>query len=515
VRLVTAPGLRQARAPATSTDRADRQPGFERWPIAIIAIGFVLLELAVSARYGIHRDELYFLACAHHLAWGYVDQPPFVPFVAWLANVVVGPSAVALRFLPALAGGATVVVTALMARQLGGGRTAQVIAALAAATSPVLMSTFHLLSTSAFDTFFWSVLVLIALRILGTGDQRLWVLYGAIGGIGLLNKLNIGFLAVVLVLCIAFSRQRQLLWTPYAMGGAALAAALFLPDLIWNASHDWAQVAMLRTLHQENSGLGVSLSFVPDEVLVVGPVLAFLWIGGLVRLLRDRVGRPIAVTYLILLAWFVLSGAKPYYLAGMYPALFAAGGVFAQDRILARHKSGRLRGWVALMLAGAVLALPLALPVLPASTLPQGAWEGQINKDLSATVGWQTLVAQVAEIAEHLPAQERSHLVIFTGDYGAAGAIDRYGNQYRLPTAISGHNNYWWWGPGDAPDHSTTIAINLSRSYLKTIFSRVIRVGSVRTPRNIWTEERGDPIFLCSGQIESWALAWPNARHYG
>ena len=257
----------------------------------------------------------------------------------------------------------------------------------------------------------------------------------------------------------------------------------------WNASHNWAQIAMLRSLHQENSGLGVSISFVPDQVLVVGPALAFLWIGGLVRLLRDRVGRPIAVTYQILLVSFALSGAKPYYLAGMYSVLFGAGGVFAQDRLVARNKPGRLREWVALMVGGAILALPLALPVLPASTLPQGAWEGQINKDLSATVGWQSLVGQVAEIAGHLPAQERSRLVIFTGDYGAAGAIDKYGNHFKLPPAISGHNNYWWWGPDDAPDHSTTIAINLSRSYLETIFSKVVRVGSVGTPRNIWTEE--------------------------
>ena len=380
--LITAPDLRRVGAGTAQTNGPDRPPLVARVPVAIIALGFVLLELAVSARYGIHRDELYFLACAHHLAWGYVDQPPLVPFVAWMADAVVGPSAVALRFLPALAGGATVVVAALTAREFGGGRTAQTIAALAGATSPVLMSTFHLLSTAAFDTFFWSVLTFIAFRVLRTGDQRLWLIFGAITGIGLLNKLNIGFLAGALVLCIAMSGQRRILRSPYAVSGAALAVALFLPDLIWNAGHQWAQITMLHSLHQENSGSGASLSFLPDQIVVVGPALAFLWIGGLVRLWRHPVGRPIAATYLVLLVWFALSGGKPYYLAGMYPVLFGAGAVFAEDRLVAKHKPGRLRGWVVLMLAGAVLAVPLALPVLPASTLPQGAWEGNINKDL-------------------------------------------------------------------------------------------------------------------------------------
>jgi len=170
---------------------------------------------------------------------------------------------------------------------------------------------------------------------------------------------------------------------------------------------------------------------------------------------------------------------------------------------------------VALITAGGVLALPLTLPVLPVSALAKGPWEGSINKDLSATVGWESLVGQIAKVSATLPAVQRTHLVIFTGDYGAAGAVDLYGDRYGLPLAISGHNSYWWWGPGSSGNGATTIAVDLPRSYLQTIFSEVIPAGSVATPNGVWSEERGDPIWICRGQKLPWAQAWPNTRHYG
>jgi hypothetical protein len=221
-----------------------------------------------------------------------------------------------------------------------------------------------------------------------------------------------------------------------------------------------------------------------------------------------------AVAYLVLLAVFTLTGAKSYYLAGMYFVLFAAGGVWAEARLLAHRPPKGVRGWVALMLAGLVFALPLTLPVIPESALPKSPWESNINKDLSATVGWPQFVRQVATVADRLPAGERDRLVILTGDYGAAGAIDLWGHAYGLPPAISGHNNYWWWGHASAPDDSTTIAVNVPASFLRTMFSDVRTAGTVRTPDNIWTEERGDPIWVCSGQKTTWSAAWPSVRHY-
>ena len=484
-------------------------------PVLCIAAGLVALELAVATRYGFHRDELYFLACARHLAWGYVDQPPFVPAVARLTTALFGPSVVGLRVLPALAGGAAVVFTGLMARELGGGRKAQVLAALAAATSPQVLAGFHLLSTAAFDLFFWSAITLLVVRVLRTGDERLWVAVGAVTGIGLLNKLNIAFLLVGLASGLLLGGRGRALRSVWLWAGAGLAFAIWSPNLIWNAQHGWAAFAMLRSLHQENSTLGASLGFIPSQFFVVGPVLIVLWLGGLRHLLRQPFARPLGVTYLILLVVFTVTGAKSYYLAGMYFILFAAGGSWAEERLDARRPPRGIRGWVALMTVGLVIALPLALPVLPATALAKGPWEGSINKDLSATVGWQSLVAQIAEVSASLPAEQRAHLVILTGDYGAAGAVDLYGRSYGLPNAISGDNSYWWWGPADARNGSTAIAIDLPQPYLQSIFSEVTSAGTVMTPDGVWSEERGDPIWVCRGQRLTWAQAWPGAKHYG
>jgi hypothetical protein len=486
-------------------------------PVSVTAITMCTLELLVAGRYGFHRDELYFLACARHLAWGYVDQPPLVPAVARAVLVIFGPSVFWLRVLPALAGAGTVYVSALTARELGGRRTAQLIAGVAAATSPQALAAFHLLSTTVFDMFCWSVITWLVCRMLRTGDTRLWVAIGLLSGIALLDKLNVLFLILALLVGLAFSTQRAVLRSPWLVVGAGLVLLLASPDIAWNATHQWAQLSMTHSLHQENSTLGASLAFIPEQFIVVGIVLAWVWVPGLVWLVRNRRVGPLGVAYLVLLALYALSGAKSYYLAGMYYVLFAAGGVAIEARLASRptdqaRRSVRCR--VALIVLAAVITLPLTLPVLPQRVLASGPWEGSINKDLSATVGWRQMVTQLSVVADRLPSSQRSRLVIFTGDYGAAGAVDLYGPAEGLPHAISGHNNYWWWGPGGAPDRSTTIAINLSRTYLLTIFIQVRYEGHVKTPGGAWTEERGDPIWLCTGQYRSWTEAWKLARHY-
>ena len=508
----------------TSTPKGDRPveardlAPFAWVPVSVTAAAMCTLELLVASRYGFHRDELYFLASAHHLAWGYVDQPPLVPAVARLALIIFGPSVFWLRALPAMAGGATVVISALTARELGGRRIAQLIAGMAAATSAQALAAFHLLSTTAFDVFFWSVITLLVSRMLRTCERRLWMAIGLVTGVALLDKLNVLFLVAALVVSLAVSPQRQLLWSRWLAVSAALALLLASPDIAWNATHQWAQLSMAHSLQQENSTLGASLTFIPAQFIVVGIVLAWVWVPGLMRLLKDRRVRSLGVAYLVLLVLYSASGAKPYYLFGMYYVLFAAGGVAIEERLAARpaeqrRKSVRLR--LAIMVAAAAVSLPLTLPALPEGTLAVGPWEGSINKDLSATVGWPQLVTQVAIVADRLPNSERYRLVIFTGDYGAAGAVDLYGPEDGLPHAISGHNTYWWWGPGHAPDRSTTIAVNLTRSYLLTIFGKVQYEGQVVTPNGVWTEERGDPIWLCTDQRLSWTAAWPLARHYG
>jgi hypothetical protein len=516
---------RTATTPAIGSDGAGRSGTPELWKPGVFAaaIAFVALELGMSARYGFHRDELYFLACARHMAWGYVDQPPFVVAVAWLATHLFGTSAPALRVFPAVAGGATVVLTALMARQLGGRKLAQLLAAIAAATSPQVLATFHLLSTASFDMFFWAALCYLVLRWLLGGESRLWLAIGALAGVALLNKLNVGFLLVSLASGLLLGGRARDLVNRWTVAGILAAVAIWSPNIDWNARHHWAAISMMHSLHSENSSLGASIGFIPSQVIVVGPFLIALWLPGLRRLLRLDQLKPLGIAFLVAVGLYTLGGAKSYYLAGFYFLLFAAGAVQAERRAEASVEStggpqvpARATGrWMLVMLAGLAVALPLTEPVLPQSALPIGSWESNINKDLSATVGWPDLVRQIAAAADTLPEQQRATLVVFTGDYGAAGATDLWGSRYGLPHAISGHNNYWWWGPAGARNGATTIAINLPRSYLLTIFTDVTPAGVVQTPGHVWTEERDDPIWICRGQKTTWAAAWPAARHYG
>ena len=482
-------------------------------PLLVVAAAFVALELAVAARYGIHRDELYFLACARHLAWGYVDQPPFVPAVAWAAGHLFGPSAVSLRVLPALAGGASAFITAGMARELGGERRAQVLAALAAATSPQVLGATHLLSTAAFDIFFWACITWLVLRLLRTNDQRLWLALGAVSGVALLNKHNVLFLLGALGVALLFSR-RDVLRGPWPWVGAVVALVIWSPNVIWNAQHDWAAVEMTRSLHKENGGLGASIGFIPSQLIVVGPVLAPFWIAGLRRLLKDGFAKPLGVAYVVLLVVYAISGAKPYYAAGVYFVLFASGGLWVERRIEEGHVRS-FRRWAIAMVVGVVIAVPLTLPVLPVTDLAKGSWQGDINKDLSATVGWKRVVRQLGDIAATLSPAERPRVVVYTGDYGAAGAVDLYGHDFGLSRAVSGHNNYWWWGPPRGADGATVIAVSLPASYLRTVFDQVLPAGKVDTGFGVWSEERGAPIFICRGQRSTWAAAWPAAKHYG
>ncbi len=497
-------------------DQSDPEvPPLQLRPVLGIAIAFVVLELALAARYGFHRDELYFLACARHLAWGYVDQPPLVPAIAWVITHVIGSSVVALRVLPALAGGSTVVLSAAMARELGGGRRAQVLAALAAATSPQVLAAFHLLSTTAFDLLAWAAVCFVTLRILRTGDRHWWLVVGAIAGVGLLNKLNVAFLLFGIAVGLVCTGRSRMLADRWVAAGTCIAFVLWSPNIWWNATHDWAALSMLHSLHQENGGVGAVAGFIPSQLVVVGPVLVLFWLAGLRHLLRTPTGRPLGAAYLVLLVVFTFGGAKPYYLAGMYFVLFAAGGVWAESRLVQRRPPQGIRGWVVLMLVGGIAALPLVLPVLPQGDLAKGPWEGRINKDLSATVGWQPFVGQIARVSRSLPPDERKNLVVFTGDYGAAGAIDLWGSEVGLPTATSGHNSYWWWGPPRGHDDATTIAVNLSRSFLLTIFADVRPAGTVTTPGGVWSEERDDPIWICTRQRSTWRHTWADARHYG
>jgi len=482
-----------------------------------IAAVLVALLLLVAGRYGYHRDELYFLVASRHLAWGYVDQPPLTPALAGLARLLFGDWLPGLRLLPALAVGALVVVTGLIARELGGGRAAQLLAAACVAASGLTIAVGHLHSTTTYDVLLWAVGLLLLVRLLGTGERRLWLAVGPVAGIGLLNKASVAQLAgVVLVGLLADREARRLLASRWLLAGGAVAAALWAPYLAWQAGHGWPQLAIFADLRATDGGLGAGLTFLPFQLLMTSPLLAPVWVVGLLALLRGgwaRPWRPLAIAYLLLVAFYTLVGGKPYYAFGFYPVLFAAGAVW-----LARWRERRGQGGLPLrrllpaVAVAAALPLPLLLPVLPASTLGVVA---QVNEDAGETFAWPTYVAQVLRVRDGLPPAERAGVVAVTGNYGEAGALARYGGAWGRDAVFSGHNSFWWWGPPGG-DGRVVIVVGYAdgRAFLQRRFRSVTLAGRLDNGQGIDNEEQGQPVWVCRGLTGTWAASWRDWRHY-
>ncbi|MGE5286984.1 MAG: glycosyltransferase family 39 protein [Micromonosporaceae bacterium] len=502
--------------------------------ITLIAAAAFAVEMAVSARYGYHRDELYFLVAGQHPAFGYVDQPPVTPLLARASAAVFGNSPEALRVLPALALAALVVITASMSRILGAGRTGQLLAALAAATCAEYLGALHLLTTTAPDLVCWAVMLLLALRLLASEDPRWWVAIGAVAGAGSEAKWNIGFLAVALIAGLAMTRARGLLASPWLLLGAAVAALLAAPDIAWQAAHGWPQLAVFRGLNQA-AGHN-RLVYWPAQVAYTGVALTPVWVTGLVWSMRSphaRRFRPVGIACALTIVLQFILGGKPYYPGAAFTFLFAAGAT-AVERWLA-HRGGqgsaqgpaqgserapaRVRARVgpatlaaAAMLVSAAPALPVALPVLPARTLHTVPLQ-KINYDLAETIAWPRLVALVAREYDSLPPSQRRRTTILTANYGEAGAIRRYGPAMGLPGAYSGANNFWLWGPPPAFD-TAALAVNTDPAVLRAEFTRVRLIATFHNGLGVRDDEEGARIYLATGLRRPWAPAWPAFRDY-
>ena len=479
----------------------------------LIAGAVALLLIAFSSGYGYHRDELYFLAAGDHLAWGYADQGPLAPLIARAMSEIAPDSLIVLRIPSALAAGATVLLTGLLSRELGGGSRAQAIAAACAAVGVIVLFTGHLLSTSTFDLLAWTALTWLAVRAIRTGEDRLWLLAGAVLGVALLNKPLPAFLALGLLAGVAISGPRRLLRSPYVWLGAALALVLFAPWLIWQADHGWPQIDVSRSIARgESASSEAWWAIVPFQFLLISPLLAPVWIAGLVRLFRDpgvAEFRFLAWAWVILAVVFMATGGKPYYLAGLLPALLGAGAV-SVDRWLERgRRSWRIAALTSALALSAVIDVAISLPVLPAEdSEPVIA----MNEDVGETMGWPAFARTVAGVYRELPDPDRA--VILTRNYGQAGAIERYGPDLGLPRAYSGHNAFWYWGPppdGAAP----VIAIGLPADELTSQLTGCRLATRVDNGLDIDNDEQRTQIHVCSGPRRSWSEEWPDLERLG
>ena len=475
----------------------------------LVAAAAFCLELAVSARYGYVRDELYFLASGRHLALGGVDQPELTPLLARLDVFVTGNTLIGLRALPALGFAAMVLLTASMARTLGAGRRGQFIAALATACCAEYLGAMHELTTTAPDFVCWTVALLLVTRLLRSGDPRWWLAIGAAAGIGMTAKWNIGFLVAGLLLGFALSpAARPLLRSRYLGYGAALFAVLAAPDFAWQAMHGWPNFAVFHAL--QTGAWKNRAQYWPGQVLYTSIVLVPLWLRGAAWSLRSTLYRPVGIAAVaVICAQFALGG-KLYYPGGVYTFLFAAGATALCTRPALGTRP--VRGRAAVYCLAAVVSSLISLPLLPAAALARFPVQ-KINYDLGEEIGWPSEVEVLASVWRSLPSSEREHATLLTGNYGEAGAVDRYGASFGLPHVYSGANNYWLWGPPPVTD-TTAVAIDVDPALLRQEFKHVAQVATYHNGLGVSDDEEGATIYVATGLRSSWATAWPAFKNF-
>lgn len=462
------------------------------------------LTLAVANQYGWHRDELYFLASSRHLALGYVDYPPMTPLLAAAVQLFAPGSLVALRALTAVAGAAVLVLTALIARELGATTRGQAWAALSLLISPVFLGANGLFHTTTFDQLTWAAALFLFARLLRGGAQQLWIAIGAVIGVGLETKFTIAGLPVVMFLALLASSRRNLVASPWPWLGAAVALVLFAPNLAWQATHEWISVQY--TLSHRGRTEGPAAYWL-QQLFVLGLPLIVPGVAGLVALRKDPRFTPLVYVVVGAELLFFATGGKSYYPAPVYPVVYAAGAMWLDDRLRSPLAVGAS---IAAAAAITVVSLPLLLPVLPARAMvSSGIWKSQPG--WGEMIGWQDLVKQTATVYQALPADQRANAIILTGNYGEAGAVDLYGPAYGLPQAVSRHLSFWYWAP-PRMDPPTAVVLGFDSGHIATYFDTCRQAGTVTNEYRLANQEYGGPILVCTNPRQPLWKVWASLQ---
>jgi hypothetical protein len=487
----------------------------------------LLFHLVTAGRYGIFRDELYYLACGEHLDWGYVDQPPLIALVACIARHLFGNWLVGLRLIPALAGAATVWLTGRLAREMGGGAFAQALAALAVIAVPIFLVMHHWLTMNAFEPLIWLGCVWCFVRAVNRDDVRYWIWFGVLAGLGMENKYTIAFFIFGLVVALIVTRDRRSLATKEFWIGAAIAFLILLPNLIWLAHHHFPFLELMHNIRRTHRDvIRGPASFIADQAVIMNPMLFPLWIGGLIWLLFSHSGaryRSIGLSYIVILAMFILLRGKNYYVAAVYPMLFAAGAI-GFEKISAGDWRWSRAIYVILVLGSITALAPTVSPIFS----PEGAIgyqkklgfeppkaenqrTGPLPQYFADEFGWEEMARETARIYNALSLEERARTAIFANSYGQAAAIDFFGPRLGLPKVICNHQSYWLWGPRDY-DGGTVIVLGSDGSGDREHFRSVEVAG--RTDHPYSRRDEHFDIFLCRGFTGDLQKAWVEMKKF-
>jgi len=516
-----------------------------------LALLFAAIKLAIHVAanlweshigYGYFRDEFYYIACGRHLAWGYVDHGPVVAVQARVSELLFGRSLAGLRFLSALAGAGRVFLTGILAWALGGRRPAQGLAMLGVLLAPQYLGIDSFLSMNSFESLFWMTCLLALILMLKYESEprakRLWLVFGIASGIGVLNKPSMTFFLIALLLALLVRPQRRLLASGWAVAGVALLLLIALPNLFWQAHNHWPTWEFLRNGQIGNKSIRLSpLGFTVKQIVNLGPLLSFIWIAGLWRLLRRSAERWIGLTYIVFFLIMLAMHAKDYYLSPIYPVLFAAGGVawearFPRRRLVVANSAFAFPLYATLVILLGIFALPLSLPLMPpaewlAYTKATGLYGINGNSETASSgplpqfyadrFGWQEEVDQIQRVFDSLPPERQKVTGIVCENYGEAGAVDFLGRN--LPPALSGQNNYFLWGPRGYNGDSLIVVERTTREHLLNFFDNVEVVGHTGTTYSMPFEHK--TIFLCTGlklmdngRRFSLLDQWPSKKDY-
>ncbi len=493
----------------------------------------LLIHLLLSNRYGYFRDELYFLDCGRHLSWGYVDHAPMIGLISRIALLLSRgePMLPALRIFPAMAGALLVALTMLITSRFGGDRFAQGLAGLTVVLVPIYLGIDSILTMNAFEPLFWMGCVYVLIRIIQTENSRLWIWFGVLAGLGLMNKHSTAFFGVAVVIGLLLTEQRREFAKPWIWLSGAVALLIFLPNLLWQILHHFPTLEDLHNVQVTGKNVVLPpLKFVQQQLVVMHPVFSLIWIAGLWHFLlgRGTKYRLLACIFLVFFVLMVVLHGKDYYVIPIYPMLFA-GGALALEGALGRWRVTEGKLWPKALVVGVVIATgailaPLMLPLLSPDhyvaymrklgltpTRREVHEHSQLPQLFGDQMGWPELVGEVAAIYNALPPQERSKTAILTGNYGEAGAIDMFGPKYGLPTALSEHQTYFYWGTHGFTGNNL-ITLQYGADDLSRMCDSVEQVG-VHFEK--WgMEEENQPIYFCRGLKTPLAETWPAHKHW-
>jgi Dolichyl-phosphate-mannose-protein mannosyltransferase len=483
-----------------------------------IAAIVALVHVLTNNHYGFHRDELQFLSDALHLDWGFVPYPPMTPVLERIGLATFGVSLVGLRLFSVIAQALALFITGLMARELGGGRLAQVCAAVSVALSPLPLFEGTEFQYSSFDYLWWVLIAYFVILLLKQENPRWWLAIGATVGVALMTKYTICFLIAGILGGLLLTRERRFFKSPWFWAGSALALLIFLPNLVWQLHHEFISLHFLQHIHARDVAQGRANGFVRQQFLICANLFAApLWIAGLLSFFHDRRYRMLAYMYVIPFALFLFGQGRNYYLAAAYPVLMAMGAV-AGERWIGSLPPLWRRTIETVYFAGlAACGLYICALILPlASGGPLRDFALKNNGDLREEIGWNELVQNVAGIRDSLSPEQRASMGVLVGNYGEQGAIEIFGPAYHLPPPISMTNSAWLRGY-PVPPPSTLIVLGFSRESAENAFESCQLAGHNRNPYAVENEEsRAHPdIFVCGGPRLPWPEFWKEYQSFG